>query len=83
MAPGHDDPGASFPMTNLGRGENAFGSTRAQNRQHQDNRCQQSDVMDCGIHIQKIHPLLTGVLIEITCGPIDKSDADGPWFHQT
>jgi hypothetical protein len=74
MAPSHDDPGVSFPMTNLGRGENAFGGTRAQNRQHQDNRCQQSDVTECRIHIQKIHPLPAEGLIEKTCQAIDKSD---------
>jgi hypothetical protein len=37
--------------------------------------------MECKIHIQKIHPLLAGVLIEKTCGPIDKNDDAGQWFH--
>ena len=51
-----------------------------QNRQHQDKRCQQSDVMECKNHIQKIHPLLAGVLIEKTCDGIDRNNAGGRRF---
>ncbi len=75
VAPGHDNPGVSFPMTSLGRSDDALGGTCAQHRQHQNQCRQPSGVAESIIHIKKIHPLLAGMFIEKTSLGIDKNDA--------